>query len=252
MGLPLVSVFKNSDISGASPESALCTRKEVCKQILHAVSALHSQGVAHRDLCIDNIFISGVSPESASDVWVRLADLGSASLLVRTARRPIDFGCRPTGHQAPEILMDGIWDEKMDVWSCGVLTAFIFMGKLPWLASGGALYTIRCILKSIGAPPRDAIPLVESFPGWQPSWAVGVPCVWHEDLRQGLGPYLHLAEAMLAWAPSRQEEKLIIFVCVVVVMFLYSDCRVVVAVAGAVAVAVEVVAALIPRHGLTM
>ena len=201
-------------------------RKAICIQIVQAVSYLHLQHMAHRDVCADNVYVSGVSSGSASaDVWVRLADLGNASLLLPSARCPIDLGRRPTYHQAPEILMDGIWDEKMDVWSCGVLVAFSVMGRLPWHPSSGAISTIRHIMKAIGAPPPDVIRLLEVLPGWQPSLAVGTPCAWHEHLLHGLGPFQHSVEAMLAWAPSRQRDKVSMMSCLLLAETRNYDCK---------------------------
>ena len=88
--------------------------KYIFKQVLSAVSCLHSNGIVHQDIKPSNILI-------CSDGRVYLADFGLGHSFRSTA---MVFGS--PGYQAPEALNDSDWTQdeldpaKEDIWSLGV------------------------------------------------------------------------------------------------------------------------------------
>lgn len=93
-------------------------------QVLSGLSYLHSVGIYHRDIKPENVFISSVSD---SDIECKIGDFDSAGYIRSRDKEP--YGTLP--YMAPEIF-DQKYDEKVDVWSCGVLLYKLITGHLPF------------------------------------------------------------------------------------------------------------------------
>ena len=95
----------------------------IMDQVLSGVEYLHSRGICHRDVKLENVFVD----ESEN---VRLADLGFASIV---------FGGQVSGQRgsmayvAPEVLTSRRFDgSKADVFSCGVMFYILLTGLMPF------------------------------------------------------------------------------------------------------------------------
>jgi calcium-dependent protein kinase len=93
-------------------------------QVLSAISYCHEEKhVIHRDLKPENILIEGNS------INIKLADFGSACYLDPGQKLQKALGT--PYYIAPEVL-SGDYNEKCDVWSCGIILFMLLTGKPPY------------------------------------------------------------------------------------------------------------------------
>lgn len=93
-------------------------------QILQAVEFLHNEKVAHRDLKPDNIFL-----EKSDGYKVKIGDFGNATWLENDR---LMFGCYGSPSYIPPEVLDGGYNEKVDIWSCGIMTYVLLTGRAPY------------------------------------------------------------------------------------------------------------------------
>ena len=91
------------------------------------LKGLHERNIIHRDIKIENIFMSDLSVGSK----VRLGDLGSAVQLP-SADAKTKFRIGTPGYIAPEIILGVEYDSKVDVWSLGCLLHALLMAVPPF------------------------------------------------------------------------------------------------------------------------
>ncbi|OIW13794.1 hypothetical protein TanjilG_31683 [Lupinus angustifolius] len=102
----------------SEPQSA-----SVMVQLISAINHCHRLGVAHRDLKPDNILFDSMG-------ILKLGDFGSAEWF---SEEKMMSGIVGTPYYvAPEILMGREYDEKVDVWSCGVILYMMLVGIPPF------------------------------------------------------------------------------------------------------------------------
>jgi calcium-dependent protein kinase len=98
----------------------------IMKQILQAVNYLHSHGVCHRDLKPENILFSSVEPNSE----LKIIDFGLSKVL-KEIDQVMKGEVGTLYYMAPEVIQ-GNYNEKCDVWSCGVILYIILSGHPPF------------------------------------------------------------------------------------------------------------------------
>ena len=109
-------------------EKNMYTEKEcarIFKQILEAVNYLHAHGVCHRDLKPENILFSNVADDSS----LKLIDFGLSKVLDGENNMKKTVGT--TFYMAPEVIQ-GNYNEKCDLWSCGIILYIMLCGKPPF------------------------------------------------------------------------------------------------------------------------
>ena len=92
---------------------ANCAR--LIKQMVSAVRYLHSKGVIHRDLKLENFLFQTI----AADSELKMIDFGLSKHFLDGETQTEQVGTPYTC--APEILR-GSYDEKSDIWAIGVIT----------------------------------------------------------------------------------------------------------------------------------
>jgi calcium-dependent protein kinase len=97
---------------------------KVAFQILYAVNHMHSQGVCHRNLCLQDILI--LNKEKPDEV--RIIDFGLAKMF-SSAELKTKVGSHH--YIAPEVF-GGVYDKSCDIWSIGVMIYTMVMGKPPF------------------------------------------------------------------------------------------------------------------------
>ncbi|KAJ3915741.1 kinase-like domain-containing protein, partial [Lentinula edodes] len=99
------------------------------RQICEGVEYLHSLGLAHRDLKLDNCVIT-------ADNIVKLIDFGTATVFHYPGTKTYIKAKGIVGsdpYLAPEILTDEEYDpRKSDVWSVAVIFLCLILRRFPW------------------------------------------------------------------------------------------------------------------------
>jgi len=128
----------------------------IMRQILSTISYLHSKGIIHGDLKLENILIDSsryINKNSGDQSSANSTDVAlNPKNFIYTQRsdeyfdiKLIDFGCSKIFQKdekqsnfigtsyyiAPEVF-ENSYDEKSDIWSCGVIMHMMLTGKLPF------------------------------------------------------------------------------------------------------------------------
>jgi serine/threonine protein kinase len=108
----------------------------IMRQVLSAVSYMHSKNIAHRDIECSNILFR--TKDKDSDI--KLVDFGSATELEMVPNHPgaFKFLKEKTGSlhaMAPEVIREK-YGTKADVWSCGIVAYMLLHdGQHPFTGS---------------------------------------------------------------------------------------------------------------------
>jgi len=95
----------------------------IVRQILDAVSYMHSHGIAHRDLKPENLLVTGDGVIKISDFGLS-KDFGSGENLKTS--------CGTPDYVAPEVLKGAPYDSAVDIWSIGVINYILLCGFPPF------------------------------------------------------------------------------------------------------------------------
>jgi len=107
---------------------AECAR--LVKQMLRSVRYIHSKGIVHRDLKLENFLFS--TKDASSEL--KLIDFGlskhfsEGEVLSEAVGTPYTI--------APETIL-GKYDERVDLWAIGVITYLLLSGETPFGGAGG-------------------------------------------------------------------------------------------------------------------
>jgi glycogen synthase kinase 3 beta len=129
-------------------------------QMLRSLAYIHSLGICHRDIKLQNLL---VNPETHE---LKLCDFGSAKVLV-TGEPNVSYICSRY-YRAPELIFDAKdYTPAIDVWSAGCVMAELMLGKPLFAGETGADQLIE-IIRVLGTPSRDDIramnPSYKEFP----------------------------------------------------------------------------------------
>jgi calcium-dependent protein kinase len=115
---------------------AECAR--LVKQMLCAVRYLHSKGIIHRDMKLENFLFSSSAPDSE----LKMIDFGLSKHFKFGEIQHEAVGTPYT--VAPEVIR-GSYDERCDIWAVGVIAFLLLSGDPPFGGCGGPepLLTVR-------------------------------------------------------------------------------------------------------------
>lgn len=110
--------------------------KRIFLQVCEAISYMHKKGILHRDLKPENVLLDDAKN-------VKLCDFGWSAQRSKTR---MTF-CGTYEYMAPEIFAHKKYDEKIDVWSLGVLLYELLHGHSPFRGDS-AIHIYKNILKN--------------------------------------------------------------------------------------------------------
>lgn len=97
----------------------------IMKQVLSAICYSHQNNIVHRDLKPENILLD----ENTKDMYIKIIDWGCAVSFTKDKKMSEADGT--AYYIAPEVLKE-CYDEKCDVWSCGVILYIMLCGYPPF------------------------------------------------------------------------------------------------------------------------
>jgi serine/threonine protein kinase len=153
-------------LEGSSVESILAKKHgfltigdalRITKQVLEVLVAAHEQGIVHRDIKPDNIFVT-------RDGSIKVLDFGIARMPgmdITTAGVPMGT----LGYMPPEIARGHVLDAgpRSDVWSVGATLFQLLTGELPHDFSG-CQSSIEMLRHSAKTPARSLATLLPRCP----------------------------------------------------------------------------------------
>lgn len=118
------------DLFSVVMSGKMCRQEIYCvfKQIIDGVDYLHSMGLAHRDLKLDNCVMTTKS-------IVKIIDFGTATVFHSPGKSKVVatgvVGSDP--YLAPEVLSQQTYDPRLtDVWSCAIIFLCMVLRRFPW------------------------------------------------------------------------------------------------------------------------
>ena len=94
------------------------------QQVIAAVAYCHGLGVIHRDIKLENLVLENESEAAV----LKLIDFGTSCRLAENPKgvKGTDF------YMAPEVVLGHCYNEKCDIWSCGVVLYILLCGYPPF------------------------------------------------------------------------------------------------------------------------
>jgi serine/threonine protein kinase len=100
--------------------------KAIIYQIMLGVRYLHSFGIVHRDLKLENIMMT----ESNDHGQPKIVDFGLSKIIGPSETATEPFGT--LGYVAPEVLKKSPYSFSCDIWSLGCILYALLSGSLPF------------------------------------------------------------------------------------------------------------------------
>ncbi|KAL8166441.1 hypothetical protein V2J09_007940 [Rumex salicifolius] len=142
--LIVTDLCRSSTLFDRLSSSAPFSEPESCSVLSQLVSALshcHRLGVAHRDVKPDNVLFDDRNR-------LKLCDFGSAEWFVDSdgERIPMSGVVGTPYYVAPEVLIGHEYNEKVDVWSAGVIL-YMMLGGVPPLYGETVEDTFQAVIR---------------------------------------------------------------------------------------------------------
>lgn len=102
---------------------------DIMRQLFSAVNFCHEHGVIHRDLKPENILIETQQEKNKDFFHIKIIDFGTCEILQRNKMLKEQIGT--SFYIAPEVLKNS-YNEKCDLWSCGVILYILLCGAPPF------------------------------------------------------------------------------------------------------------------------
>mmetsp|Transcript_22989 Transcript_22989/g.19952 ORF Transcript_22989/g.19952 Transcript_22989/m.19952 type:complete len:132 (-) Transcript_22989:1318-1713(-) len=99
----------------------------IMRKVFSAVKYLHSIGIMHRDLKLENFLFKSKYPDSE----IKLIDFGLSTIFSETENKKFESMLGTPMYAAPEVIR-GFYDQKCDVWSLGVMMYILLSGNPPF------------------------------------------------------------------------------------------------------------------------
>lgn len=133
-------------------ELSIEQKLSIISQVAEGLYAAHQHNICHRDIKPDNILVD-------EKLKVKITDFGICYLPTSDVTRTSELMGSP-GYMAPEYIRFGLTDSAMDIYSLGVVTYELLLGKKPYDAT-----TLTELMNKIvsGRPPAP-VKIKDDFP----------------------------------------------------------------------------------------
>jgi serine/threonine protein kinase len=171
--------------------------KPIFKQLLVTVAYIHEQGIAHRDLKLENVLVNARGQ-------IKIVDFGFS----RCAQSPGELfatSCGSPAYAAPEVIEQRRYEgSRADMWSLGVMLYGMVTGTLPWRGNNQQMIYEQISHADYEIPATVSVmckSLIQSLMVVDPAvrytapeavghpWLEGVEAVW-EETTVGVKPSL--------------------------------------------------------------
>jgi len=107
-----------------------CLPERSTRKIIHSLATalfyLHSYGIIHRDIKLENIMMT----DKGDEANVKIADFGLAKIIGPSEL--CNERCGTLAYAAPELLLRKPYGKAVDIWSLGVIAHYLLTGVLPF------------------------------------------------------------------------------------------------------------------------
>mgnify|MGYP000881970376 CR=1 FL=1 len=144
----IVELAKGYELMDAIIELDKFTEKQaifIMEQLFSCVSYMHSKGILHRDLKLENIM---TETKSLREISIKLIDFGSAYCISKNDySKKLKLKIGSPYYIAPEVI-NGNYDHRCDNWSMGVILYILLTGEPPFFGETNA-ETFELIKKGV-------------------------------------------------------------------------------------------------------
>jgi tRNA A-37 threonylcarbamoyl transferase component Bud32 len=102
---------------------------KILKNIAEGIGYLHRQGIMHRDIKPENILIS-----DKDSFVIKIIDFGLSKIIPHSQKTNLLVGT--LNYSAPEVLKKKTYNNKVDIWSFGILAFYLLCGSFPFETNG--------------------------------------------------------------------------------------------------------------------
>ncbi|CAM9234537.1 unnamed protein product [Discosporangium mesarthrocarpum] len=99
--------------------------RDVSRVLLNTICFLHSKGIVHRDLKLENLLLTSLNDNAN----IKVADFGFSQT---TDSRTLTTQCGTPGYMAPEIIRGKPYGKEVDMWSAGIIIYILIAGYPPF------------------------------------------------------------------------------------------------------------------------
>ncbi|RWR88852.1 CBL-interacting serine/threonine-protein kinase 7-like protein [Cinnamomum micranthum f. kanehirae] len=123
------------------------------QQLVSALHFCHSNGVAHRDVKLENLLLD-------QEGNLKVSDFGLSALTEQLKDGLLHTACGTPAYTAPEVIRRKGYDgTKADAWSCGIILFVLLAGFLPFDDANIAMMYRKIQRKELEFPPWFSRPI---------------------------------------------------------------------------------------------
>lgn len=124
----------------------------ILHQVLSSIAYAHKKNIVHRDLKPENIMIL---KSDRNELNIKIIDWGFSTIF--NPNQPLNENYGTAYYVAPEVLLKN-YDQKCDIWSCGVILYIMMIGSPPITSSLSELKQAHSSSFSSSSPSPSFLP----------------------------------------------------------------------------------------------